>query len=117
MLGVGTAVIEVVLIIIMICAIRSDKFHVYVIAAYSILLVFGVYATITESSTSEAAQVSRLVTIDEWEDSDSTIWRLVYDRDTGVEYYQYGDNEVSMCPRYDEDGNIVVYNKGSNAVE
>ena len=81
---------------------NSDMLTIILIAivltGLALLLSAPIYYTLRPEEFPESP---KFVTIERYTDC-----TLVYDRDTGVEYYKDG-NEWS--PAYDESGNIVVY--------
>jgi hypothetical protein len=70
---------------------------------------------------SNASEESQFVTIKEWTDNGGiSVWRIVYDKDTGVEYYQheaYSKHTIDMYPYYDSDGSIGIYNYADSVIE
>lgn len=97
-----------------------EQYRVLDILIVLILCIICVYASIkmwkNYLKTKEIRVESRFETIDTWREEneiDSPIkYQLVFDKETGVEYYQV--DGVICCPRYDENGEIVIYKIGEN---
>lgn len=83
------------------------------IVALLVFITFVAFGCFRADAKASEVKIDRFETIDSWFE-DGRNYYLVYDKETKVEYFVLrGDTQSGICPRYDKNGEIMLY-EGEN---